>query len=337
MPSCFINKIVFMNKQTIIRFLNGELGETEKDALFTWIEASDENRRYFNTVKNLWTASIIDRPANVRPDFIGLRQLIVSSRRRRTLGYYALRAAAAVALPLAVGLAWLIADRNRTVEPMSQTDYPLVSVYTPLCARSEVMLPDGTKVWLNSGSKLTYPRMFEGAVREVILDGEGFFDVVKNRDHPFVVRTVDKIDVQVKGTVFNLSAYAGESAELTLVEGAVDLSREDTGRKIAVRPRESVRVGDEGFEVRRNVNTDMYTGWKDGTLAFDDISMREMARRLERWYGVTIVIEDDGLLDFKYTGRFREETIGQVLDLIRQTSWIDYRMEDKTVYLSRKK
>ena len=333
-----------MDKQTIIRYLNDELSDREKEILFTWIESSSGRRYYFIIIKNLWTICNLNRPTNVKSNFVDLKYKIELLAKQRSLirrmGRYAVHVAAVMAVPLAIGLSWVLVDTNRTKAPLVYVDIPMVHLYSPVCTRSELTLPDGTHVWLNSGSKLSYPRMFEGEIREVILDGEGYFDVVHNSDYPFVIQTPHNVEIRVKGTSFNLSAYADDdAAEIALVEGVVDILRKDTREKVTVKPRESVRAGkgEVSFEVKKGINTSMYTAWLLGTLTFDDTPMCEMTRRLERWYGVTIIVEDKSLLDFKYTGSLVEERIGQVLELIKQTSSIDYRIEEKNVYLSRKR
>jgi len=332
-----------MNKKFIIHYLKNELTGSETEKLFRWIERNEHNRRYFNTVKNLWVINSLQQPPDLPADIDDLKKRIERKNNfRPTFSVsmrYLTRIAAMLAVPLALGMLWITLE-HKAVPPLMQTDNQQISIYAPLCTRAEMVLPDGSKVWLNSGSKLSYPRLFEGTARNVILEGEAYFDVVKNEHYPFIVKTPHKIDVKVKGTRFNLCAYGDDDrAELTLVSGAVDFINENSGKKISLKPLQSVSYtrNDDEVAVKSNVNTAFYTSWKEGVLIFDNVPLFDLSKRLERWYGVTINFEDNDILNYTYTGRFKEEAIWQVLELIQQSSNIAYRVEDKQVFLFRKK
>lgn len=327
-----------MNKQTIIRYFNKKLTDREVSVLFRWIEASEDNRRYFNIVKNLWTASSLNVELDTEPDFNDLKKRIAfisqKSKSRTVFMRYIVRAAAILVLPLAVSVLWLINERNSHTL-LVQNDNPIVRIYTPLCTKAEVTLPDGTHVWLNSGTSLTYPRLFEGKERQVKLEGEAYFDVAENKSYPFVVLIPHKLTINVTGTSFNVRAYAeDEDAEMTLIDGTINLHPEGS-KQICMEPKQSVRCLRAGnvVHLKSDVDTDLYTSWKDGILSFEDVSMTDLAKRLERWYGVNIHIDDRRVLKHRYSGRFQEESIKQVLELIKQTSNIGYRIEEKEVFL----
>ena len=142
------------------------------------------------------------------------------------------------------------------------------------------------------------------------------------------------------GTSFNLSAYAEDrDAEITLVNGSVELLDLNRGDKMRMKPRQLARYipGNTSFDVEDNVDTDLYTAWRDGILVFDNVDLQQFIRKIERWYGVEIVIGDTKLLNYTYTGKFKEETIRQVLELMKQTSDLDYKISDKEITLTLKK
>ena len=334
-----------MNKITIIRYLNDETTESETTDLFHWIEQSPSNRRYFNAVKNLWVSQNLHQPTDVATDFDDLEKRINRSVHPHSTFPSSIqnltRIAALLAIPLALMLLWMVLKPQKELPLLTQIDNPWINIYAPLCTRAHVQLPDGTNVWLNSGSKLSYPRLFEGDARTVYLEGEAYFDVVTNDYYPFIVNTVHKMDVEVRGTSFNISAYKNDSwAILTLVSGTLNFVDKSTGKKTRLNPLQSASYQqmDQAslIVIQSDVNTDLYTSWKDGILVFDRVPMLDLANRLERWYGVTIHIEDSDMLHYTYTGRFKEETIGHVLELIKQSSNIAYKMEEKQVFLYKK-
>ncbi len=329
-----------MNKKTIIRYLMNELNKEETSQLFNWVEASPENRRYFNTIKNLWALNS-NTASSTAPDFARLKLKIQTrSRSSKIIQFtgYLSKIAAILFIPATIGLLWL-ALGNTKQDNLPQTGQSDISIYTPLGSRAEFTLPDGTKVWLNSGSQLTYPHHFTGSRRKVSLKGEAYFEVTKNKDFPFYVSTPRGSNVLVKGTSFNLCAYDTDlTTAVTLVNGEVDFLHEKSNQTIRILPGQHVRYEEQRqtFSRPSDVATDIYTSWKEGILVFDHLPLPELIKRIERWYGVLIRVTDTTLLDFTYTGKIKEESISQVLEMLRQTSDISYKIDGKNILLSRK-
>ncbi|WP_233567559.1 FecR domain-containing protein [Parabacteroides sp. AM58-2XD] len=168
------------------------------------------------------------------------------------------------------------------------------------------MLADGTEVWLNANSTLRYPERFNLKQREVELQGEAFFEVEKNKEKPFVVKT-SKMDIQVTGTKFNVSAYEAEAYFVTsLVEGAVSVScANDWNRTFSLRPQQQIIVSDSSSEVALFENTD-FLSWREGVFVFDDMLLTDIIKKLELFYDVSIVVKNTELGSFRYTGKFRQ-------------------------------
>lgn len=331
-----------VTKLKLLRYLRDDLTGAERAEVLDWIESSDENQSYFSTLKNLWTAGTLNADPAVRSDFNDLKLRIETKNKNRKSLQKRLsplwRVAAVLAIPFGIAALWLGLTRPEP-EPLVQTDNLYVTLYTPLCAKAEAILPDGTKVWLNSGSRITYPRLFEGDSRMVELDGEAYFDVTKNESYPFVVKTQFDVEVVVKGTTFNLNAYSDDlNAEVTLVSGAVEFRNGNSGQAVDLEPKQLARYSPQAndFNVEKNIDTEVFTAWKDGILIFDNVDLTEFIRKLERWYGVNITIGDTKLLDYTYTGKFKEETIRQVLELMKQTSNLDYQISEKDITLTLK-
>lgn len=328
-----------MNKQTIIRYLRNELDAGEVDTLFSWIEASADNRRYFNIIKNLWAVSSLETAAFDEPDFedLRLRMQKHGDRPFRRILPGLIRVSAMLTIPLVFGLIYLMFFLKQEIPVHHISNQAIIDTYTPMGSRSQLILPDGSTVWLNSGSKLSYPAVFNGNVREVKLEGEAFFEITKDAGCPFVVKTGKQASITVRGTSFNLTAYPDETGtEVALISGKVELTNESTGHKIDIRPGQAVSLGENEneneFEVRDDIDPDLYLSLKDGILSFDETPVGELSKRLERWYGVRIVVEDKTASNMTFTGKFREESITQALEVIRISSGLNYNITGDNIY-----
>ncbi len=239
-------------------------------------------------------------------------------------------------------------------------------IRAPLGARSEVTLPDGTQVWLNAGSKLTYLNVFNKANRMVSLEGEGYFKVAKNNDLPFNVKAGD-LYIMAVGTEFNVKSYSDEGIiETTLVEGKVSITRnKEHSRKSqaivlephqkAVYVKEDQQLTVEDLKVIRQSKPEMLTikkgilfvaeeidpepiiSWKENRLILKGEELNNLLIRLERKYDVTFEYESEDIKQFRFSGTLENETLTQVLDVIKLSAPIDYELEGKTVKISQNK
>ncbi len=201
------------------------------------------------------------------------------------------------------------------------------TVSVPYGAKTNFTLPDGSFVWLNSGSTISYVSKFE-KTRIVDLKGEAFFEVKKNGE-PFIVQT-EQGDVEVKGTTFNVYAFEGEDFQTTLLTGSVNVKEKQTGKEVSIRPGQ--QAGIYGTELKvAEVETDMFSSWKDGKLIFRNEHLPFVTKRLERWYNVKIEIaKDKRLEEISYTGTLEMESFSEVLQLLKVTAPIDYAYNEKT-------
>jgi ferric-dicitrate binding protein FerR (iron transport regulator) len=239
--------------------------------------------------------------------------------RRLTL---ALRVAAVLIVALLVGslLIYTTALSEKVV-------VDLQTYSSPNGAKASFSLPDGTQVWLNSGSTLTFPGSF-GKQRPVSLKGEAYFEVVKS-EIPFTVNT-DKGKVTVKGTSFDVKAYPDEEFVTTLERGKVEVAAAATNNRTELKPGQQAQISD-GKIVVKEVDPQQYTSWKDGKLIFRKAYLPEVAKRLERWYNVKIILDNDQRLEkIWFTGTIEMESFSEVLGLLRATSPIDYTYHEKS-------
>lgn len=197
-------------------------------------------------------------------------------------------------------------------------------------------LADGTKVWLNSESELRYPSYFGDSERRVSVVGEAYFQVAKDESSPFVVEAGD-VAVRVTGTEFNVMAYAdADRVETTLARGGVTV--EAGGRSERIVPGEqAVYAKATGELSAREVDVALYTSWKDGVFEFRDMPLSSVVRQLERWYDVDIVFADSAVAAFRFTGAVKKaKPLDFILNIIRETQSVDYRIEGREVTISKK-
>lgn len=235
------------------------------------------------------------------------------------------------------------------------------TVSTKRGSKSKIQLPDGTQVWLNADSKITYNENFQGNIREVQLSGEAFFDVVHDEDRPFVIHT-NVIDVKVLGTAFNVRSYSDEkNTETSLIRGSVEITlRNNPDKKIVLKPNDKLIVDnleakaetDSPDVVRANhsnhaslltlgkVNfkenkeSALETMWVKNTLAFDKETLENIALQIERWYDVKVNIPDSRIRNVEYSGVFENEDLEQVMEALRISGNFHYDINKKEVTIT---
>ncbi len=215
----------------------------------------------------------------------------------------------------------------------------MLELVVPRSRRITLVLADGSKVKLNSESRLRYPDYFTGTSRNVTLEGEAFFDVRKAEGTSFIVSTRE-ISIEVLGTTFNVSAYAGESQiSTTLVEGSVALRENGASGTHLLKPSERAVYSIESntFKVD-SIDTELYTSWINGYLKFSSESLEQVIKKLVRNYGVPMEITDSTLKNYKFSGKLGlQETVNQVLNVIQLAAPLDYREEYGTILILNKK
>lgn len=192
-----------------------------------------------------------------------------------------------------------------------------------------IVLPDGTKVWLNAASSLRFPVVFNGTDRVVEFSGEAYFEVAKNAEQPFRVKVPGKIDIAVLGTAFNINAYTNEAhSYTTLVNGAVRISLTGkTGGGMVLKPGEQLQAGNAGMEVTRDANVEKALAWKNGLFNFEGVGLREMMRQLERWYDLDVVYEGN-VPDVRFFGEMsRTLKLSDVLTGLERSD-VHFRLEE---------
>jgi ferric-dicitrate binding protein FerR (iron transport regulator) len=241
------------------------------------------------------------------------------------------KAAAILILPLLFYSIYFTSGKAKISSSVSNLVWQTVK--TPAGMQTDFLLPDGTHIWLNSGSVFKYPTPFGEDKREVELTGEAFFDVAKDAVHPFIVKA-GKMNIEVKGTRFNVINYPDEPiTELILESGHVRLfgGNYDDNKTIAHINSGELAVLDNNqnrLSVEK-VDVAKYTAWKDGVLIFRDDPMDEVVRKLNRWFNVEIELKNPELKEYVYTATYRDETLAQILELLRISAPVKYTFTDR--------
>jgi transmembrane sensor len=246
---------------------------------------------------------------------------------RRIYRYYSLIAAILVLPVIIAGAIW-INHLSKNISKIKQ-EYVKNTIYSPLGSRISFTLPDSTKGWLNSGSELEYNFPFNKN-RNVMLKGEAWFDVAHDNEHPFTVQA-GITEVKVLGTRFNMNAYPAENyIEVVLEEGKVEFSAGDNGAGLIMKPNERLVLSNNKIQVY-TTDSWKYNAWKDGKLVFRGDSMNEVARRMERWFNVTIEIGDKELENYTFRGTFQDDSLKDVLKYLSMTSPIRYKISERKI------
>lgn len=361
----------------ILRFLLGTATEEESAGFLQWLQENKENRKFYFALKRIWLEKQhegVDNEDFIENSWIRLKirtllQSGVDDEKEKGFGISWRKLSIAASILLLVGFSFFLGIRLKSFSGHTLTAYEIA---VPMGSRSNITLPDGTNVWLNAGSSLSYASDFGLNNRVVSLSGEAYFNVEKHRGSAFLVNTQD-LNIRVLGTEFNVKSYPDEDiTETTIISGRVEVF--DIDRKVMTSPvllsqnqrmtysrAEGTVVTKPGEADDRDVdlvavpdkelmeamtlkpkllvanvtNVDQYTSWKDGRLIFRSESLGDLAPRLERFYSVSIEFADESIKDLTYTGTLEEVSVEKVLQAISLDSKINYRIDKNKITLSK--
>jgi len=327
------------NEEFIIKYIEKGCTTEEVESLLDWILLSDENKEHFLTIKKLYNLKKINhfsQPLQLESALKKFNQQIEDNQKeqKRTFILRFTKYAALVMLLIGIPfLFWLKMNKNVEQSPV---------LYTVNVARSSpvkvVILPDGTKVWLNSGSSFQYPVAFSKTERNVKLKGEAFFEVRTDSLHPFIVQA-NSLRVKVYGTSFNINTDTYDrTLETTLVTGCVAVQN-SSGKNLAVlHPDQMATYNNQTrtIEIDR-VNAKLYTSWRLGLIMFEKAGIKEITNKLQEFYQVNIIINRGRKIDNKYNFVFRNtQSIDQVMEMLKFVTPINYKKYDNTIYINLK-
>lgn len=316
----------------IVDYLFGGEKEITDPVLQEWLAGNESNRQELERYCKIWKESgnYMDMRAfdtNQGWEKVdGLNRRKISLQRRLKNASYTLSGiAAAILLMVALSLTGIF-DKEQEVSVSLTADYG---------NRSEIVLPDGSTVKLNSGSEVIYAYNTKKKVREVHFQGEGYFDVSKSKS-PFIVKMANGVEVKVLGTTFNLKAYSDDlTIQASLIEGRIELEHQND--KLILNAGEMAEF-DKQTNKLRQVDGDLSHsyGWLKNKLYMDNMSLADVCKYLERWYDIDINIQGNLGEEIRYNGVIQEETITDVMKALSQLSNITYHVKGKHISITPK-
>ena len=325
--------------------LEGNISPDEEKALNEWINSSNTNKQLYFQIKELWyhkqdqtnnsqAIAAYDKLINRIKFAEGIqaqsRVQRLSSQVNQFIKYAAI---------IFFFISFSFLSYYYITHESSKNEFCTISV--PKGNKSEIVLPDGSKIWLNNNSKLTYPKNFNQSVRQVELIGEGYFEIQRNVKVPFIVKTSD-ISIKVLGTKFNISAYPNDKfIETTLISGKVTVQSNENPEVIStLNPGESMTFDKLNNRAAiASVDTKFYTYWMKGEFVFKDERFETLAKRIERIYNVEIIFEDPALKEKTYTGDFKvDDNIYSILEIFKRSTSvpIEYVTDRNKITIRRK-
>lgn len=300
----------------ISRYLMGNASSQEIEELFNWIKLRNENKRYFHRQQDIWAvlnpAMDIDDVNTDNAEQRVLRKTGIAANKRsffKRFIFFWSRIAAVAVLPLIAIIGFLIL---RTMDGSALDD---VTITTAFGSMSTTNLPDGSAVWLNANSSLTYSPNMNNGTRDVFLHGEAYFKVRSDATHPFNVRT-PYITVTAKGTEFNVNAY-DSTASVTLVNGRVDVDVDE--QSLHLNPGEHLAITDGKPVINDNIDTAKYCCWRNGMLIFEDEPLLNICNRLQQMYDVEFDIAPE-LRDRTFRMILNGENISEIVHFFEMSA-----------------
>jgi len=300
-----------MNKKVLYKMFEGRATDQDITQIRKWVNEDDHNRIIlFNERKIFDAIQFSDSTKDIlHPQKISFRTIIGSV------------AAAIITLFILYSISYL---KKENITP--SIAYNTVAV--PAGQRVEIQLTDGTHVWLNALSKMSYPLSFNGKKREIFLEGEALFDVAKEKNKKFIVHA-GHCDIEVLGTLFNVDAYKNNSFSTALMRGSVKVTdNRHPDKYVLLKPNNLVNLTNDELVVSPITDFNPYS-WKDGLIAFKNISFRDLMKKIEKNYGLTIVIENSKLDHYECSGKFRiSDGIEEILKALQQDAHFTYEREN---------
>ncbi len=317
------------------RFSKGLSNAKETEYIYALFDKNEGNKEFKKYIESLFNVYLADKPdedykLSYLLDRIHHTIHVRESKKKlpvfRQMYQWYSAVAAILLIPLMIAGGLWIAKNDQMVTAIEE-NLLTSNLFAPPGSRINFTLPDGTEGWLNSGSSIEYNLPFSHN-RKVSVNGEAWFDVVHDNQHPFEI-TAGASTITVLGTKFNVRTYPQEGyLEIALEEGKVELTTPGLQKGVIMKQDEHLVLRDKAIKIN-TTDASKYSAWKEGKLVFRGDSMDEVARRIERWYNVNVELVDSELRDYSFRGTFIDDSLEEVLRYLSMTSPIRYNVVDR--------
>ena len=327
-----------INIDTLISFSKGKYSYNTYLRVKEWFLNSHSDEEFESLLLNQWNE--LNNQSHNRDDSLDyllekIQSNIWSEESREIksirLWKYYRQIAAILFIPVLTFSLWyyFLASDNEPVMLAQHVNQSWVEINAPEGARVEFLLPDSTRGWLNSGSKLKYPASFN-KTRKIELVGEAWFDVEHIDQSEFIVG-VSNMDIKVLGTQFNVSAYSSDNlTDVTLERGKIEIIGKSGVFNQVLAPNEQISYDKNDRQITLSkVDAARFSAWKEGYLVIDNEPLGQVISRIERWYNVDIEIQDEKLKRYRFKATFKDEPLEDVLKLLAKTTPIIYKIDDR--------
>lgn len=319
-----------MNKSVIEDYFAGKCNPDQAREVKDFLE-SEEGRIYLteNLIYHYWEEAL-----NVNKVEKRIQQEYKNERK-----FFLLKVAALFILLITTGAGlYLLINSGRNVQPTMAVQAKIKIMEVPAGKKTSFRLPDGSFVWLNSDSKILFNEKFDGVERIVELKGEAYFSVKKDPKRPFKVKS-GNIVITALGTQFSVNYFPGDLlTKVSLAEGKVKIENFESLKKtenLILNPGQGIKYNKNSLKLQKvQFNAEEEYGWMKGLLIFNKAKLDEVVKRLERWYGVKIIVNGDLSREWSFTGRFNNEPLEQVLRVLSLTRNFSYKKEQKLIVLT---
>ena len=303
-----------IEKEILYRYFNGDATPEEEHKIRQYLEASDENWKEYLRERKFFDTIILKEQVVSEEKQMKRRQLI------RKISLECLKVAAVLLIAFGTAFFW----NNQSEKPATKS-----VVNTLKGQMANITLPDGSRVWLNSNTRIEYSQHFDDK-REVQIDGEAYFEGAKNKEIPFYVNT-ETNQVRVVGTHFNVCAYKGSNEfETTLVEGIVDIYAYDNERPLTRLTKNEFFGSYQGKYKKAVLPSYDYLRWREGLYCFDGSPFSCILTKLEKYYNVKITVENPKVLNYRCTGKFKEQDgVEHILKVIQKDHPFTYSISEE--------
>jgi len=325
----------------ILRVLNATATKEEREVVNQWVEASKNNAFQFQKLKLVWKEPAPDskligqeeQKKKIWGAFVSENHLpknipLIPFYRRSWLRI-------AVVLAIILFPIYTLYFQNREVIEDQTSVMNMISKFNPTGQKSLIHLSDGSKVWLNSDSRISYHEIFSDSLRSINLEGEAYFEVVSDSLRPFVV-DFEALSVTVLGTEFNITAFEAEKhLRVTLVDGSVKVSNSRLKENLILEPGTGLiysREKNEYQEFSKHGNPELFdktTEWRNGKLIFDGRNFEDLVREIKRWYGVKVQVKGTPPLGWNIRASFENELLTNVMDAVSYNKGFRYSLKSK--------